>query len=144
MPVPTVDLSRASVLAEIVIRAGNAQALDARQKMQEAYEREDPAYPDAIGLSTLFRPGATLDELVREGHFPHSKISYSIIGRIIRELGAAGYTPVLQITPTDQLADHHTLAIAQGATIQLKLPDAAADALIRALDVFDNPYRQQP
>jgi hypothetical protein len=141
MSIPTVDLSQASILAEIVVRAGNAKAPGARQKMQEAYEREDPAYLDAIGLSTIFRLGATLDELASEGHFPHAKISYSIIGRIIRELGAAGYTPVLQITPTNQLPDHHTLAVAQGNNIQPKLSDAAADALIRALDVFDNPYR---
>ena len=88
MATSTVDLRQVSVLAEIVVRAGNARQPDARHIMQKAYLAVDATYPDTIGISTLFRPDATLDELAREGSFPNAKISYSIVGRIIAELAA--------------------------------------------------------
>ena len=95
------------------MRAGNAQQSDARQILQRAYTAVDATYPDTIGISTLFRPGATLDELAREGSFRNAKISYSLVGRIITELSAVGYELVLYVTPTPALPDHHALAVAQ-------------------------------
>ena len=145
MATATVDLTSVSVLTEIVVRAGNARQPDARYILQKAYLAVDATYPDALGISTLFRPGATLDELAREGSFPNAKISYSIVGRIIAELSAVGFEPVLYITPTDTLPDHHSLAIARrGGQVLLQLPDDAGNALLRALDTLDNPYRSRP
>ena len=52
MATPTVDLRRASVLQEIVVRGGNVRAQGARATLQGKYERDDD-YPDVIGLSTV-------------------------------------------------------------------------------------------
>jgi hypothetical protein len=60
----------------------------------------------------------------------------------LAELSVARYEIVLFVTPSRRLPDHHTLAVAVGGTTLPTLPDAAADALIRALIVVDNPYRQ--
>lgn len=144
MPTPTVDLLHVSALTEIIVRAGNARQPDARRILQKAYLAVDATYPDTIGISTLFRPGATLDELAREGSFSDAKISYSIVGRIITELSAVGYEPALYVTPTAALPDHHSLAVARGGQVLLQLPDDDGDALLRALDVVDNPYRSRP
>lgn len=143
MATPTVDLQQVSALTEIVVRAGNARQPDARLILQKAYLAVDAAYPDTIGVSTLFRPGATLDELAREGSFPNAKLSFAIIGRIIAELTAVGYELMLYVTPTAVLPAHHSLAVARGGTVLLQLPDDAGDALLRALDVVDNPYRSR-
>lgn len=146
MVTPRVDLSTVNQLIEIVVRAGDVHAPDARKSLQDAYARRDVVkYPDAPGISTLFRPGATLDELALEGSFPHRRISFSVIGKIIAELAAAGFELVLFVTPAPEfgLPDHHSLAVAQSGTVADILSDAAADALIRALIVIDNPYRQK-
>jgi hypothetical protein len=143
MASPTVDLRRVSVLQEIVVRGGNAKAPNARATLQGKYERDDD-YPDVIGLSTVFREGASLDQLARAAQFPHSRISWSVIGRLIAELGAVGCEPVLFMTPTPDLPDHHTLAVAVGGIVEPSLSDMAADALIRAMQVDDNPYQAQP
>lgn len=141
MATSTVDLRQVSVLAEIVVRAGNARQPDARHIMQKAYLAVDATYPDTIGISTLFRPDATLDELAREGSFPNAKISYSIVGRITAELTASGYELVLYVTPTAVMPDHHSLAVARRGQV---LPQLPGDALLRALDTVDNPYRSRP
>ena len=132
------------MLAEIVVRAGNARQPDARLILQKAYVVADAAYPNTIGISTLFRPGATLDELAREGSFPNAKLSYSVVGRIMAELAIAGYELVLYVTPTRALPDHHSLAVARSGVVLQGLTDDAGDALLRALDVVDNPYRGRP
>lgn len=69
-----------------------------------------------------------------------------MVGRLIAQLGAEGYEPVLFVTPTAHMPDHHTLAVARaGSSVaEQTLPDAAADALIRAMDVVDDPYQAQP
>ena len=144
MATTTVDLQQVSILTEIVVRAGNARQSDARYILQKAYVAVDASYPDTIGISTLFRPGATFDELAREGSFRNAQISFSIVGRIIAELAAVGYELVLYMTPTAALPDHHSLAVGQGGTVLLHLPDDAGDALLRALDSIDNPYKSQP
>lgn len=114
--------------------------------MQETYRNVDVVnFPDAPGISVLFRPGATLDELARDGAFPHKRISFSVVGKIMEELGTAGYQLVLFVTPDPEhgLPDHHSLAVAVGGTVEPNLSDEAADALLRALTVVDNPYRPQ-
>jgi hypothetical protein len=133
MATPTVDLQQVSVLTEIVVRAGNAQQPDARLILQKAYLAVDATCPDTISISTLFRPGATLDELAREGSFPNAKLSYSIVGRIIAELSAIGYELVLFVTPTATLPDHHLLAVAQGGQVLLQLPEDAGEALLSGI-----------
>ena len=141
MATPIVDLATLNPLVEIVVRAGDATTASARTTLQTAYLARDPAYPDTIGMSTLFRIGATLDELAREGSFPRRKISFSVIGKIRTELQQDGFDLVFFITPTSTYPDHHALAVAQHQVVAMILADAAADALIRALTVVDNPYR---
>lgn len=143
MATPTVSLDVLNPLTEILVRAGNAAAPHARQTFQQAYVDIDLTYPDAVGISTLFREGATLDELAREGAFPHRKISFSVLGKIIEELRAVGHELVLFITPTPKLPDHHSLAVAANGVVLPTLPDVAAEALLRALTVVDNPYQTQ-
>lgn len=69
-----------------------------------------------------------------------------MIGRLIAELSAEGYEPVLFVTPMALMPDHHTLAVTRAgiSVAEQALPDAAADALIRAMAVDDNPYQAQP
>src|SRR5579862_6165539 len=137
MRTPTVDLSQTSILAEVIVRGGNANQHDARTVLQHAYERPDELYPDVTGLSTLFRPQATLDELAREGQLPNAQLSWSLLGDLLREVAAVGYRLCLYRTPTPELQDHHTLAILRNGAVEPTLPDDAADALLRALRVID-------
>ena len=146
-PTPTVPLARLQQPGELILRAGDAEASDARQRIQEAYVRRDLAYPDAIGASVLFRLGATLDELAREGQFPHAKLSHAPTTLIVASLAVVGYAPVLFVTPTVDLPDHHSLAVAAlGAAVgslEPTLPNDVADALLQVLMVSDNLYRRQ-
>jgi hypothetical protein len=58
MPTPIVDLSALNQAAEIIIRAGDPHAPNAKARMLEAYEEVDTTtYPDTVGLSTVFRQG---------------------------------------------------------------------------------------
>lgn len=101
-------------------------------------------YPDVrAGLSCLFRPGATLDELAREGAYPNVKLSVAIMQRLIVELALVGAEPILYVTPVAGYPDHHTLTVARGGVIELSLQDDSLDALIRAMMVVDNPYRRR-
>jgi len=137
-----VDLSQTSILVEVIVRGGNARQHDARTIMQNAYQRPDELYPDVTGLSTLFHPHASLDDLAREGQMPNAQLSWSLLGELISELAAVGYGLQLYITPTPELRDHHTLAVLRNGVVEPSLSDDAADALLRALRVVDNPYRQ--
>jgi hypothetical protein len=138
-----VDLWALSPLTEIVIRAGSLNRPDAKGILIDGYE-DDPRYPNVFGLSTVFRQGASLDELARAAHFPHGKIGYSVIARIQQELAVVGYELVLFITPTVRYADHHTLGIMKNGQVQQTLDDVAADALLRAFTVVSNPYKGKP
>jgi len=115
--------------------------------MQDAYVRLDLAYPDALGLSVLFRFGASLDELAREGQYPHAKLSHAQTIQIVASLAAVGYAPVLFVTPTPDLPNHHSLAVvavgAPAGSLEPTLPDAVAGALLQTLVVSDNQYRKQ-
>lgn len=144
MPTPVVDLIAINPLVEILVRGGDALARDARYILQQAYIRVDRVrYPDAPGVSCLFRAGATLDELAHEGQFPNAKLSYAGVGALQQELLQVGYDLVLFVTPDPDtpLPDHHSLAVAKDGQVVWSLPGEAADALIRVLIVVDNAYR---
>ena len=101
-------------------------------------------YPDVrAGLSCLFRPGASLDALAREGSFRNPKLSVTIVQRLVAELAAVGRELVLYVTPVAGYPDHHTLAVARDGALEVALRDEALDALIRSMTVVDNPYRQR-
>jgi len=143
MSTPVVDLSQTTTLGEIVLRAGNPTDPNARRSMKAAYERTDPMYPDTIGLSVLFHPGATVDELAREGSFRHPKLGYAMVSHLMQALVQVGYELVLFVTPHPELPiplpDHHSLG-----QVESKLADAAADALLHTLTMMDNPYQTKP
>jgi hypothetical protein len=125
-----------------VLRGGDFRHPKSRASLQHQYARVNAFYPDVVaGLSCLFRPGASLDDLAREGAYLNTKISYSVIQRLRGELGMAGYELLLYVTPTRQYPDHHTLAVARGGQVEPTLADDALEALIRAMVVVDNPYQ---
>lgn len=133
-----------SVLSEIVLRGGDFAHPAARKGLKEQYRRVNAHYPDVrAGLSCLFRPGASLDELAREGAYRNPRISVAIIQRLIAELALNGYELVLYKTPVSGFPDHHTLAVARSGAVALVLEDDALDALIHAMTVVDNPYQQR-
>ncbi len=145
MTTQRVEIAQVVRDVEIVVRAGDAHHPDAQARMQQAYVRFDTRhYPDAPGISVLFKPGATLNELAQEGNFPHQKLGVATLGSLVDALNLTGYQLVLFITPTQQLPDHHALAVAQTGQALPTLPDAAAQAILRVLQVVDNPYRNRP
>lgn len=146
MPASTVNLGSISVLSEIVLRGGDFTHPASRKSLKDQYARPNVHYSDVrAGLSCLFRPGASLDELGREGTYPNAKLSVAIVQRLIAELAGAGFEPVLYVMPIACYPDHHTLAVARGGVTAMTLQVEALDALIRAMTVVDNPYcGQQP
>lgn len=142
MTTPTVDLNHISLLSELVLRGGDFAHPASRQSIKTQYARPNAHYPDVTaGLSCWFRPGASLDELAREGAYRNTKLSVAIVQRLIMELRQAGFDLLLYITPVPGYPDHHTLAVARDGTIEQPLTDDALDALTRAMTVVDNPYR---
>ena len=143
MATPTIPLTQVSVLSELILRGGNATDPRSRQSLRDQYVRGFPAlYPDVTsGLSCLFRPGATLDELAREGAYRNGKLSFALVGPLTRELASSGYGAVLYVTPTHRYPDHHTLTLVRNGQIERTLRDDALDALLRAVHVVDNPYQ---
>lgn len=143
--IPRVDLTAPGIQGDLIVRAGDVTAPPARAIMQRAYTRGYRGRPALRlpGISVLFRPGATFDELAREGQFLNARLSYGPIAAIHSALAAVGYEPVLYVTPSLDLPDHHTLAVALASVIQPRLPDMAFDALRDALRVADNAYRRQ-
>lgn len=145
MPTSRVDLAQIARDVEIVVRAGDAQHPDAVVRLQQAYQRFDMRhYPDAPGASVLFKPGATVSELAQEGNFPHQKLGIATVGALLDALSFEGYELVLFVTPTQQLPDHHALAVARVGQALPNLPDTAARAILAVLRVVDNPYRSRP
>lgn len=138
---PTVDLTQVSILTEIIIRAGNVADPQNRAHTKAAYEPDDRFENQVIGLSVVFRQGATLDELASTASFPNRKIGYTSIGVLTRELAAIGCTPVLFITPTGRFPDHHTLAFRRGGILEVSLAEDTLDASIRSVLVVDNPHQ---
>lgn len=144
MPTPTVDLRQVSGLSEIVVRGGDMAHPAARSGLKAQYARPNVHYPDVgAGLSCLFRPGASLAELAREGAYRNPKLSVALVQRLIGELATVGCELVLYITPVAGYLDHHTLVVARSGAIEVTLRDEALDALIRAMTIVDNPYQQK-
>jgi hypothetical protein len=143
MPTPTVDLRQVSALSEIVLRGGDFAHPAARKGLKQLYARPNAHYPDVhAGLSCLFRPGASLDELAREGAYRNPRISVAIVQRLVVELAADGFELTLYRTPVAGYPDHHTLAVARNGIVELALAESALSALIRAMTVVDNPYQR--
>lgn len=142
MATPIVNLQMINVAAEIILRSGDTSVATARVTLQGAYA-PDEDYLDVMGISILFKEGATFDMLAREGSFPHKKLSHAIVAKVMTELALVGYELVLWVTPTADLPDHHTLAVRGQGVAESHLPDDAADALILAFTVVENPYRTQ-
>lgn len=141
MTTPRVDLGQVSLLTEIVLRGGDFSNPRSRRSIQEQYIRPNRHYPDLqVGLSCLFRPGASLDELAREGLYPNLKLSVAIIERLISELATIGCEPALYRTPTPLIPDHHTLTVLHNGIVEVRLRDEVLDTLIRAMTIVNNPY----
>lgn len=142
MATRTVDLRQVSVLSELVLRGGDFAHLAARKSLLAQYARSNVHYPDVrAGLSCLFRPGASLDELAREGAYPNSKLSIAIMYQLITELATINCEPVLYETPIAGYPDHHTLVVARNGKIETTLFPDAFDALRLAMTIVDNPYQ---
>lgn len=89
MATPTVDLRQVSLLAEIVLRGGDFTDPRSRASLRLQYEQPNANYTDlSAGLSCLFRPGASLDELAREGSYPNARLSVAVVERLIQKLVA--------------------------------------------------------
>lgn len=142
MSTRTVDLSQIGILAEVIVRGGNAEQGDARDVLKRAYVRTDDLYPDVRGLSTIFRPHAGLDDLAHDNQLPNAQLSWSFIGELSRALGSVGYELRLYVTPAPELPDHHTLAVLRNGQVEQRLQDEAANALLRVMRVVENPYRR--
>ena len=143
MPTPTVGLRQVSMLSEIVLRGGDFSHPRSRESLRMQYEQPNNYYLDlAAGLSCLFRPGASLDELAREGAYPNARLSVAIVERLINELATARCELALYITPVPHFPDHHTLAIMRSGLLEKTLRDDVLDAHIRAMSIVSNPYRR--
>jgi hypothetical protein len=142
----TVDLSKLTPLAEIVLRAGNLHdPAQAQRTLRDAYQQDDD-YDNVVGISVLFKVGATADFLAQEGGFRHNRISVSVVAKLQEELASINHELVLFVTPMPQapffLPDHHTLAVAQGGMVKPTLEDVVAEALMRSFLVVKNPYKR--
>lgn len=143
MATPMVDLSQVSMLAEIVLRGGDFTDPRSRASLRLQYELPNANYADlAAGVSCLFRPGASLDELAREGSYPNARLSVAVVERRVHELAVAGRELALYITPVPRFPDHHTLIVLRNGVLETTLQDDALDALIRAMSTVNNPYRR--
>jgi hypothetical protein len=143
MATPMVDLSQVSMLAEIVLRGGDFTDPRSRASLRLQYELPNANYADlAAGVSCLFRPGASLDELAREGSYPNARLSVAVVERLVHELAVAGRELALYITPVPRFPDHHTLVVLRNGVLETTLQDDALDALIRAMSTVNNPYRR--
>jgi len=145
MPVQRVDLTRVSLLSQLVLRAGNINDPRAQLAARDQYRRPNTSYTDLkVGLSCLFRPGASLDDLAHEGLFPNARLSTATIQQLVSELATIGCNPALYVTPViPRYPNHHTLVFVRGGMLELTLQDDVLQALVRAMTIVSNPYQQQ-
>lgn len=127
------------VLLEFVLRGGGPDV----QRMIDRYEK-DQQYPGVYGLSSIFHPGFTLDQLARSAWQPHTRIHYATVAELIAALGTLGYDLVLTPTPHPGNPDHATLSIGRQGVILTSMPRDAAQALVQAFHVAPNPYQRPP
>jgi hypothetical protein len=140
---PTVDLSTAAQ-DEIVLRGGNLHDQRAQQVVRTQYARPNQHYPDLqVGLSCLFRPGASLDELAIEGNYPNPNLSVTTVHRLTTELAKIQCTLALYVTPVPHFPDHHTLVFFRTTKVEKTLEDDVLDALVRAMTIVKNLHRKQ-
>ena len=145
MPTPRVDVTRASLLAQVVLRAGNISDPRAQLAARDQYRRPNTSYTDLkVGLSCLFRPGASFDDLAREGFFPNARLSTASVQQLVSELATIGCEPALYATPViPRYPNHHTLVFFRGGMLELTLHDDVLQALVRAMTIVSNPHQQQ-
>lgn len=145
MPTPKLDLTRINLLSQIVLRAGNISDPRAQQATRDQYQRPNTSYTDLkVGLSCLFRPGASFDDLAREGFFPNARLSAATIQQLASELAIIGCEPALYATPViPRYPNHHTLVFFRGGMLELTLQDDMLQALVRAMTIVRNPHQQQ-
>lgn len=143
MPTPRVDVSQVSLHAEIVLRGGDLHDPRAQATAQQQYARPNDHYADLqVGLSCLFRPGASFEELTREGSYRNTYVSVTVIEQLRTELALIGCEPVLYITPVPQYPDHHTLVFVRADVLELTLEQDVLDALVRAMMKVKNPHKR--
>lgn len=143
MATPTLDLRTLDPTVEIIVRAGDIKAANARDTFQQNYVGTDAAHPDVVGLSVVLHPGYSYYDLAQRNHFRHRKLSYNTVAALVDGLRQAGYDLLLYITPDlPNFPDHHSLAVVRNGQRVDALPDEAADALIRVLwaNPVDNPF----
>jgi hypothetical protein len=98
------------MLSELVLRGGNFNNPRTRESLRLQYDRPNVHYAElAVGLSCLLRPGASLEELAREGSYPNAKLSVAIVERLIDELARAGCELAPYITPLHPFHDFLTI-----------------------------------
>jgi hypothetical protein len=143
---PLFNLSTINPQVEIILRAGDIRQPQAREVLQRNYAAANPDYPDVVGLSVLFTPGADVVRLVQRNVVPHGRIAHATVEQIMIALRGKGFDLLLYITPDlPDLPDHHQLAVAQGGIVSSALPSDAADALLTVLHDGQNPnQRRQP
>jgi hypothetical protein len=142
MPPQRVDLTRVSLLSQLVLRAGNINDPRAQLAAREQYQRTNTNYTDLkVGLSCLFHPGASFDDLAREGDYPNTNLSVTVLQRLIEELATINCEPVLYITPVSGFPSHHTLVFFRGGMLEQTLRDDVLSAIIRAMMIVKNPYQ---
>lgn len=143
-PTPKVDLDQVGLLSEIVLRGGNISDSRAQESARAQYKLPNGHYSDLrVGLSCLFRPGASFDELSHEGFYRNAQVSVTIVQQLIDELAIIGCEPVLYVTPVPQFADHHTLVFLRAGALELTLEQDVLDALARAMMIVKNPYQRK-
>ena len=145
MPTPKVDVTQVSLHSQVILRAGNISDPRAQQAARVQYQRPNTNYTDLrVGLSCLFHPGASFDDLAREGFFPNAQLSVATIQQFMGELAAIGCEPALYMTPViPRYPNHHTLVFFHGGMLELTLQDDVLQALVRAMIIVRNPHQQQ-
>jgi hypothetical protein len=129
------------VLLDFVMRGGVPDA----QLLVDTYV-QSKANPSAYGVSAIFHPGFTLDQLAWAANQPHKQLHYATVAELRAALAPLGYEPVLVHTPSRTNADHATLGIARLGVkgVLQALPMDAAQALVAAFHQIVNPYRRKP
>jgi hypothetical protein len=125
------------VLLEFVLRGGTPNA----QLMMSKY-RQQSGHPGVYGLSSVFHPGYSLDQLARSAWQPHPRIHYATVSELVVALAPLGCEPVLIHTPNPRNPDHATLGVARLGVTLPSLPLDAAQALADAFHVAPNPYQR--
>ncbi|HEX5159621.1 MAG TPA: hypothetical protein VFW17_20595 [Ktedonobacterales bacterium] len=144
MPTSQVDLTSVSLRSELVLRGGNLTDARAQESARAQYLLSNNHYHDVhVGLSCLFRPGASFDDLAQEGAYRNATLSVTVVQHLMDELAVIGCAPVLYVTPTLQYPDHHTLVFLRAGVLEVALAQDVVEALARAMMVVKNPHQRK-